>query len=351
MKMPAVYDDDDMFKAYGDTYPDGSPIRTRVYSIVFPPVGFFPFVDTGTGDYYGFYWPIGREDSPPIVAFSSHDAYALIPQHGDLPAAGRCQLARSEERELTFGFENAFSALGLPLPTVDFAGVVAVDDHRQLLSFDSESPFRHCAVGGQDITDGNLESAELGYRKAIELLPEYGAAHFGLGYLLRRLRREGEASIHLRMSLTCPLAFTGSSFWADHFLPGGFRQDWARKALMWLQQIKEPHESLRDDPFMENVALLKMDTGVAESRDMELLTAMVGEYLDRGQFLAAIYLWITVGDRAAQETTSFRERYCLTAASFGTRLSELFRAAGLERRASLVDHMLAIMDKPDGLYL
>jgi len=350
MQMPTVYDDD-ILNVEGGSYPDGTATRTTVYSIVYPPVGFFPFAGTGNGDYHGFYWPIGREHRPPLVAYSSHDAYALIPEHGDLTSAGRCQLARDEDRKLTYEFESAFDAANVPRPTISISDVVAVDDHKQLLTLDPGSPFRNCAVADQLIAENKLDESEAHYRRAIELLPEYGAAHFGLGYLLRRTRRQSLASIHLRKSLICPLAFWGGCFWADHILPGSFRPDWARKALLWLQQLKEPDESLRDDPFMQNVQALTLDTGVAENRDIELSMAMVDDYHKREQFLDAVFVWITVGDRAALETTSFRERYGLTARSFGNRLADLFRDAGIDRRAELVDNMISVMSKPEGLYL
>ena len=102
---------------------------------------------------------------------------------------------------------------------------------------------------------------------------------------------------------------------------------------------------------MQNVQDLTLDTGVAESRDIELWIAMVDDYLRRGQFLDAVFMWITVGDRAALETTSFRERYELTTRSFGTRLASLFRDANIDRRADLIDNMLSLMEKPEGLYL
>ena len=228
--MPTVYCDD-ILNIESGSYPDGTATRTKVYSIVYPPIGFFPFAGTGNGDYHGFYWPIGREDATPIVAYSSHDAYALIPEHGDLASAGRCQLARDEDRKLTYEFESAFAAANVSQPTISISDVVAVDDHKQLLALDPDSPFRNCAVADQLIAENSFEAAESHYRRAIELLPEYAAAHFGLGYLLRRTRRQSEASIHLRQSLMCPLAFWGGCFWADHILPGSFRADWARKSI------------------------------------------------------------------------------------------------------------------------
>ena len=350
MQMPTTYDDD-ILNVEGGSYPDGTPRRTTVYSVVYPPVGFFPFAGTGNGDYHGFYWPIGREDRPPLVAYSSHDAYALIPEHGDLSAAGGCQLARDEDRKLTDEFESAFDSANVPRPTITVADVVAVEDHRQLLTLDPDSPFRNCAVADQLIAENKFDDAESHYRRAIDLLPEYGAAHFGLGYLLRRTRRKSEATIYLRQSLICPLAFSGGCFWADHILPGSFRPDWARKALLWLQQHKEHDDSLRDDPFMQYVQELTLVAGVAESRDIDLSITMVDEYHRRGRFRDAIFIWITIGDRAALETTSFRERYGITARSFGSRLANLYRDAGIERRAELVENMISMIEKPEGLYL
>src|SRR6266478_4058310 len=98
MKLPIEYHDDFLgYEAsFGASYPDGTPIRPRVYSLVFPPPGFFPFSGIGNGDYHGFYWPIGREDGPPIVGFSSHDAGSLIPENSDVESLYRCQLAKSE---------------------------------------------------------------------------------------------------------------------------------------------------------------------------------------------------------------------------------------------------------------
>ena len=350
MLMPTEYDDD-ILNVEGGSYPDGTPTKTRVHSLVYPPIGFFPFAGTGNGDYHGFYWPVGREEQPPLVAYSSHDAYALIPEYGDLTSAGRCQLARDEDRKLTYEFEAAFDAVNIPRPTIDIADVVAADDHKQLLSLDPNSPFRNCAVADQLIAEDRIDEAESYYRRAIKLLPEYGAAHFGLGYLLRRTRRQSQASIHLRQSLICPLAFWGGCFWADHILPGSFRPDWARKALMWLQQIKDVDESIRNDPFMHNIQNLTLKTGVSENRDFELSIEMVDEYLRCEQPLDAIFLWLNVGDRAALGTTSFREQNGFTARSYGTRLATLFRDAGLTRRAKLVDNMIATMENPEGLYL
>lgn len=47
----------------------------------FPVNGFLPLFETdfGNGDYYGLYWPIGRENETPIVCELFHDEWRLTP--------------------------------------------------------------------------------------------------------------------------------------------------------------------------------------------------------------------------------------------------------------------------------
>jgi tetratricopeptide (TPR) repeat protein len=213
------------------------------------------------------------------------------------------------------------------------------------------SPFRNVAVGDMHLSDGRLDAAEHHYRRSVELLPEYTAAHYGLGYLYRRLRRTEASSLHLRLALLCPLVFWGGSFWADHILPGSFRNDWARKALYWIQQIKAPDPSLTDDPFYRSMSRLTLKTGLAKSEDVDVLMSVTDEYEVRGDYVAASLIWMNVGERGAMETTAFRERYALTPASYATRLSRLWRSAGIVRRADLLDRMVTMMKKPDGKHL
>ncbi|MBN8624387.1 MAG: tetratricopeptide repeat protein [Planctomycetes bacterium] len=349
--MPVNFDDD-LFGVEARFHPDGERRRIQVYSVVYAPIGFFPFAGTGNGDYYGLYWPIGHEELPPIVAFTSHDAYAVIPEYGDLSGLVRCQLATSDDDTLSSSeLDGALQGAGICISDFKIPKRVAASDHLALLAIDPRSAFRHCAAADLAIAAGNFDSAESHYRTAIELLPEYVAAHYGLGYLFRRTQRQADASLHLKKSLTCPMAFYGGSIWSEHQLPGEFRNDWARKALLWLQQTKVPHESLVDDPFFRNIGKLNLKSGDAQNEDWDILTGVVNEYLKRGNALDAVLLWLVLGDRAAMETTSFRERRQLTSKSFGIRLAEMLRLAGLERRASLVDNMLSLMKNPDGLQL
>ena len=45
----------------------------------YPPLGFVPVFDAelGNGDYFGLYWPLGRESEYPVVCEMYHDEWSL----------------------------------------------------------------------------------------------------------------------------------------------------------------------------------------------------------------------------------------------------------------------------------
>lgn len=354
MNLPTEYNDDILgYEAgFGGTYPDGTPIKVRVYSLVFPPIGFFPFYGIGNGDFHGFYWPIGREVGPPIVAFSSHDVRSLIPEHSNIESLYRCELARSSDQGDTARDyrDLAKQANGKPPAEHDIRGL-KFDDFNGLLLLDPKSPSYLCAAGDVHVTKGEIEAAEYRYRQSLDQLPEYVAAHFGLAYVLRRQRRGEEATVHLRQALLGPLTFYGGSFWAETSLPGTFRNDWHRKSLMWLQRSRSFHESLADDPFINAIDKLTFQTGLAVNPDIDILRDIIDVYATSGRYAEAARIWQLIADRAALETATFRERRNLNPTTFGTRLAELLELAGNTLRANLVRNMLSLMDKPEGQYL
>lgn len=353
MKLSTEYNDDFLGyeTGFNASLPDCSRIGCRIYSLVFPPPGFFPFYGIGNGDYHGFYWPIGRENGPPIVAFSSHDAWSLIPEHSDIESLYQCQLATSKNAESAKRYRDfAETALGKQ-PSEHSVRGLKCDDFKELLSLDPKSPFYLCAAADVHVTNNEISPAEQSYRQSLDQLPEYVAAHFGLAYVLRRQRRTEEATIHLRESLLGSQAFYGGSFWSDTLLPGSFRNDWHRKALMWLQGSKALHESIADDPFIRSIDKLTFRSGLAANPDVDLLRTVVDEYAASGRYAEAARTWQLIGDRASRETCSFRERNNLNPSTYGRRLAELFELAGNTLRAELIRNMLARIEKPEGQYL
>jgi predicted Zn-dependent protease len=64
---------------------------------------------------------------------------------------------------------------------------------RQLKTREEREEARLQTTAGRELLQHNLEQAQAGYLKAIELDPEYPAAHRGLGYTLERLGEHREA--------------------------------------------------------------------------------------------------------------------------------------------------------------
>ncbi len=222
MQMPIAYDDD-LLNLFGNIASDLPTRRQTLYSIIYPPLGYFPFLQTDNGDSYGYYWTIGKESESPLIAYSSHDAIALIPVSSDLPTFVRSQSALDNKSFHDSEFFTRFESTWERLSIENSKATLSAFDHRALLAIDPTSPFHNCAAADLDVAEEKWEAAEQKYLCAIEKLPEYGAAHFGLGYLLRRTRRLEEATVYLRKSLICPRAFRGNAFWGEHTLPGNFR--------------------------------------------------------------------------------------------------------------------------------
>lgn len=357
MQLPITYCDSILGWEVSPLPADGDGAGTQAYSFVYPPIGFFPFYGLGNGDCHGLYWPLRMEEESPLVAMTSHDVGSIIPENSDVERLYRCELSRSDSARTDLGgtleayrwlAEQATGRTQYEEADESFLP----DDFAGLLTVDPNSPFLLAAVA-----DVHLQANEPGqaiefYSRAVSILPEYVAAHFGLALAYRRTRRAADAVRHLRESLLNPSAFYGGSFWAETYLPGNsMRNDWERKSLMWLQRSSERPTELADDPFLDAVKQLTLETGVKESGDIPILQSLIDTYLERDQPFEAVRLWMILGERAAGETTSFRERLGLTPRVFGTRLSELFRLAGLSRRAQLTDDMLTRHAKPNGLYL
>lgn len=356
IQLPEVYTDDLLGWEIAPEA-NGNTRNARVYSLVYPPIGFFRFYGIGNGDDHGFYWPLGMEDKAPLVAFTSHDVGAINPENSDIERFYLCELARSGPRDedvsATMADYRALAekATGHPQPE-EPADNISTDDVDALLRIDPHSPFLLTAVGDICLLDNDPEHAVEYYLKAVTRLPEYVAAHFGLALAYRRMRRAADMVRHLRETLVNSSAFYGGSFWRETWLPGNkMRNDWQRKSLLWLQRSNECPPDLDDDPFLRVVKDLRLELGVKESRDIAILQSLVDEYAQRNQCRESVRLWLRFGEHAAAETTSFRERLGLTPRHFGTRLSELLALAGLTRRAKLTNDMLSRMEKPDGMYL
>ena len=305
----------------------GPPIGIQPVSdwgLVYPPIGFMPFVfgDVGNGDLYGYYWPIGREDADPIIAMSSHDVWALNP------------VASSIEKLAALGHPDTRRLLGYSPEEVE-----EPLDIQARFSIDPNSPFLLVATADQEVGAGNLDVAQLRYEAAIAAMPEYTAAHYGLATIHRRRRKKCEAIGSMLDAVRCPMAFRGASFWADEYLPTDHvgRNDWRRKCLHWLRSSTiSDAGNFADDPMFRRREKWTFQTGVSRNDDIPLYEEAIDEYLNQGKGVQAAQLAVVYAEALHAEATPFRERYGYTPARYRSRLDDLFHRAGLEKRRSFL---------------
>jgi tetratricopeptide (TPR) repeat protein len=317
----------------------GTPAELQVqplpdHALVYPPVGFlpWPFGQVGNGDAYGYYWPVGREDGDPVVALMSHDYGALNPIASSIEALARLGTSREVTALLTTGELSAGEE--------DEEDETQAPDVANRLPLDDRSPY--LLVGNADLalSQNDPGRAESLYLKAVETLPEYTAAHYGLALVYRRLRRPGEAIRWMLEAIRSPLAFRGASFWSETDLPPERvnRQDYRRKCLLWLQQARpEQAAGEADDPLFRARDRLTFVSGVATNDDYLIYEEAIEDYVRQGRPLNAVRLAMTCGELMMSETTPFRERYGFTPDGYRQRLLQLFRAANLKDRTRFLE--------------
>ena len=298
-------------------------------ALIYPPVGFlsWPVGGIGNGDEFGYYWPIGKEAGDPLVVMMSHDCGAIIPVASSLESLG----ALGAYPEITSLLD------GTPYPPDDDEEDTDSELRLDKLSLDPRSPFLLVANADAAVAGNELERAEHLYQQAIELLPEYTAAHFGLVTVYRRQRKTAAAVRSMVETIRSPLCFQGASFWADTSLRDLNRSDFRRKCLMWLQQARlEEADRVTNDPIFRLRDRLTFATGLKSIDDFPFYDQAIDEYASQGHGLDAIRLLMLYGELMKCETVSFRERYEFTMPKYRERLLTLCRVAAPERAAFLV---------------
>jgi tetratricopeptide (TPR) repeat protein len=219
-------------------------------------------------------------------------------------------------------------------------GAAEQPDLAQRLSLDGRSPYLLVANADVALAGHDLPRAESLYLRAVEVLPEYTAAHYGLVVLYRRQRRPDQAVRWLLEAIRSPLAFRGASFWAETYLPLEHvnREDYRRKCLLWLQQARpEQAGEWAGDPLFQIRHRLTFAYGVTNNDDYLLYDEAIEAYLQQGRGADAVRLAVVYGELMMSETTPFRERYGFTLTGYRQRLLRLFRAADLERRLPFLE--------------
>jgi len=178
----------------------------------YPPPGYLPWnlFDVGNGDTYGFYWPIGREELPPIVCTTMHDGGTLFPvASGFTRAVQLLSMSHSVRDEEAEEAASDFLVNCKDLPEAVKDANVGFWGCRsdELILVDPDSPSVLLAAAKRQRANGNLELAEKNARHAVQVLPEYAGAWALLADIARQARNieaHAEAAVY---ALTCPEAF------------------------------------------------------------------------------------------------------------------------------------------------
>jgi len=230
----------------------------------YPSLGFVPVseAELGNGDYYGLYWPLGMEDSEPMVCDMLHDEWALKPSFSSVQKFIEWLALNDWERgEEEIEDEELSSALFFKAKAL-YAG-------------------------------SNVDSAIVLLKQACNNFPEASEYWFALSSQLRRVGK-------LEESANAAL--------------NAFHSNWVfgrpvQGVLRTLQQAQNV-EILGDDPLMQRIESLSLDFGgTKENPAYPIMYECVQEYFNNGQVIKGLMLYQNYAYMMYSETGSFQERY------------------------------------------
>jgi tetratricopeptide (TPR) repeat protein len=229
----------------------------------YPSMGFLPVwnAELGNGDYYGLYWPLGREAREPVICDMLHDEWRLQPAFSSVPKFWEWLEKNDHER-----------------------GEVEVDDQ----GF-APACFRR---GKELLAQGQVEGAVAELRNACASFPEVGEYWFTLAGQLRRVGQTDE-------SLGAVL--------------NAFRANWVfgrpAEGVLRMLQGAARGSVIANDPLVQRAAKLTMKFGgEKENSNYAILRECVQAYFEAGQPLHALQLHQNHAYMMTSETVSFQER-------------------------------------------
>jgi len=244
----------------------------------YPTLGFVPVseAELGNGDYYGLYWPLGRENDEPIVCDMLHDEWSL---------------------KLSFSSTDKFIEY---LELNDwFRGENKVFDEDFAPSYYQKA--KGC------LSKNNVEDAINYLNRAVSSFPEDCEYWFSLASQLRRIRKN-EESIKAAVN-----AFLGN--WVFSFPPQG---------VLRMLQSNNAKEILPNDPIVKRVNNLNLGFGgEKENNNYPLLKECIEEYFEQGEDIKGLSLFQNYAYMMYSETTAFQERYNFNLSEWQSEYSEL----------------------------
>lgn len=261
--------------------PDGleslTPVAGYFDGTAYPPLGFVPLLEgeLGNGDYYGLYWPYGKEARDPIVCDMVHDEWSLEP---------------------------SFSSAALFKKWLELNDGARGD--REIEDPDSVAArFMKTRM----ILHNQPEEAISRLRSICSDFPEHPDYWFTLA---GQLRRTGD---HVGCAEAAIRSF--ASNWVFGMPPNG--------TIRFLQNAREI-PSLADDPLVKRSNEIEMNFGgTKENNVYEILRDCIASYLNSENPIRGILLNQNYGYMMMMETRAFQERHRFDVAEWSTQQSEL----------------------------
>jgi hypothetical protein len=312
----------------------------------YPPPGYLPWniLEVGNGDTYGYYWPIGKENDPPIVCTVMHDGWAMLPVTSSLNSCIRLLLLTDHadtEQLVEVASDFGIDISDIPIPEeddekqpasldgppwtdiepggIEFWGAPSAHD---LLQHDPLSPHLQFVAAKEAITNQQLAEAEAHLRVALSSLPEYSDALALLAQIYRQQRDHRRTAQTLMEAITSPRCFGAGD---------------RKKLLNWLQRLDNNACPGCDDPLWKRRKELTFVEGVKEKADYRIIEELIDEYHSLGMGIRAVRLRILAGELMGSETVSFRERSNWSGATFRSQLKSDLERAGLLGRLTAVE--------------
>lgn len=244
----------------------------------YPPVGFVHLWDAelGNGDYYGLYWPLGKENEEPVVCDMLHDEWRL---------------------------ELSFSSLSKFIEWLDAnnweRGDIEIKDSKLASNLYERAKLLY---SGSDV---NLAINLLS--EACNNFPEISEYWFSLSSQYRRIGNHEEAA---KAALK---AF--NSNWIFGFPNQG--------VLRTLKSMRS-QTSIKDDPLIQRIDEIDFDFGgTKENPVYSILDGCIQEYFKKELYTDGLMMFQNYAYMMTSETISFQERNGFNLSEWQLKFSDL----------------------------
>lgn len=250
----------------------------------FPANGFLPIFETdfGNGDYYGFYWPLGRENQRPIICELFHDEGRLSPAFSSAAKLSQW-LEMSESNE-----DDDESNIRIDDPLFSVSLLMQSQESRKAQQLDDA--LHYC-------------------ESACQAFPEASDYWLTLASLYQQTRQPDQAA---KAALNSYLSNWGFGIPND-------------KVLYFLQQASTLAD-LSCDPVVKQISLNSLNLnfgGTKTNQNYDRMKECIAEYFVQNKAISALKLSQNFAYAMYFETSAFQERYHFNMKEWQTEFNEL----------------------------